>query len=70
MKNISAMYGGALATNDKKFINYYVNETRKLSHLSSGLILKQSLVYLILKTMGLKILYKAIFFKIIKFARE
>ena len=33
MKNISAMYGGALATNDKKFINYYVNETRKLSHL-------------------------------------
>ena len=29
MKNISAMYGGALAINDKKFINYYVNETKK-----------------------------------------
>ena len=70
MKNISAMYGGALATNDKKFINYYINETRKLSHLSSGLILKQSIIYLILKTMGLKILYKTIFFKIIKFAHE
>ena len=70
MKNISAMYGGALATNDKEFINYYNKTTNKLKNLSSKLIFQQSLTFLILKTMGLQILYKIIFFNIIKFAHE
>tara|TARA_B100001057_G_C22729509_1_gene903167 strand:- start:562 stop:1275 length:714 start_codon:yes stop_codon:yes gene_type:complete len=70
MKNISAMYGGALATNDKEFINYYNKTTNKLKNLSSKLIFQQSLTFLILKIMGLQILYKIIFFNIIKFAHE
>ena len=61
MKNISAMYGGALATNDKEFINYYNKTTNKLKNLSSKVIFQQSLTFLILKTMGLQILYKIIF---------
>ena len=70
MKNISAMYGGALATNDKKFINYYKNETSTLPNLRRELIFKQSLIFLILKIMGLQVLYKTIFFHIIKFAHK
>ena len=70
MKNISAMYGGALATNDKKFINYYKNQTSTLPNLPKKLIFKQSLIFLILKIMGLQVLYKTIFFHIIKFAHK
>lgn len=68
MKNISAMYGGALATNNKDFINYYNTQINNLSKLSIGLIIKQSTIFLILKIMGVQILYKAIFFNIIKLA--
>lgn len=68
MKNISAMYGGALATNDKNFINYYNIQTNSLSNLSKSIVFKQSLIFLILKVMGLQLLYKIIFFNIIKFA--
>ena len=61
---------GALATNDKKFINYYKNQTSTLPNLRKELIFKQSLIFLILKIMGLQVLYKTIFFHIIKFAHK
>ncbi len=70
MKNISAMYGGALATNDKNFIKFYNNQTNSLSHLTKALIIKQSLIFIILKIMGIQFLYKTIFFYFIKFAHE
>mgnify|MGYP001393852375 CR=1 FL=1 len=70
MKNVSAMYGGALATNNKEFINYYKSQTDGLPNLSKNLIFKQSLIFLILKIMGIQLLYKTIFFSIIKFAHE
>ena len=51
-------------------IHYYHKTTNKLKNLSSKLIFQQSLTFLILKIMGLQILYKIIFFNIIKFAHE
>ena len=70
MKNISALYGGALATNDRQFVNFYMKQTNNLSKLSKIFITKQSIIFLILKTMGLQILYNNIFFYIIKYAHE
>ncbi len=70
MKNISAMYGGALATNDKKFINFYNKQTNNLSPMEKKLIFKQSLIFLILKVMGVQILYKTLFFSLIKLAHN
>ena len=70
MKNISALYGGAVTTNDKKFITFLnsENEINKKFFLSK--ILHQSVIYFILKIMSVKIFYKTIFIYIIKKAHK
>ena len=70
MKNISALYGGAVTTNNIKFITFLnsENEINKKFFLSK--ILHQSVIYFILKIMSVKIFYKTIFIYIIKKAHK
>jgi len=68
MKNISSFYGGAVATSDKKFIKFYEEEYSKLDNFPKSSMMKQIIIYVILKVMSLRILYKTIFLHLIKFA--
>lgn len=66
MKNISALYGGAVATNNREFYEYAKNKIKYFKSFPSFLILKQSIIFFILKMLSNKFLYKMFFFKIIK----
>jgi len=68
MKNISALYGGGIATNDIHFKNFAIKEISKYSNFPHLLLIKQSVTYLILKVLSITFLYKILFFKIIKYA--
>ena len=68
MKNISALYGGGIATNDIYFKNFAVKEISKYSNFPNLLLIKQSVTYLILKVLSITFLYKILFFKIVKYA--
>lgn len=68
MKNISGMYGGALVTDNHRFINYYENENKKNSPFLKLRYLKQIIIFFILKFMSNIVLYKIFFIKIIKFS--
>ncbi len=70
MKNISALYGGALATDDKKFCEYYRIENKKLSHFFLVKLTSQITIYLFLKIMTIKVLYKLLFFKVVRFSHQ
>ena len=66
MKNISALYGGAVATNNLSFYNYYHEERNKQKSFPSLKLLNQIFIYFILKIMSLKFLYRLFFIHIIK----
>lgn len=66
MKNISALYGGAVATNDFNFINYLKKENNKNKNFFLSKILHQSSIFFILKIMSIKFLYNLIFIHIIR----
>lgn len=68
MKNISSLYGGAVATNDKNFFNFFKKEEKKLKSFLIKPLLKQILIFFILKLMSIRILFKIIFIYIIKYA--
>ncbi len=68
MKNISALYGGGIATNDNKFLNFSNNEIKKFNKFPSKLIINQSIIYFILKTLSVKIFYALFFLKIVRYA--
>ncbi len=68
MKNISALYGGALATNDKNFYNFASNKINQYNNFPGYLLLKQSFIFFILKLLSVKFLYKNIFFYMIRAA--
>tara|TARA_A100001011_G_scaffold165682_1_gene174340 strand:+ start:7822 stop:9075 length:1254 start_codon:yes stop_codon:yes gene_type:complete len=70
MKNISAMYGGALATNNLKFIKFYEKETKDKKSFFKILLLKQISIYLILKTMSIGLLYNLFFKYLIKLSHK
>jgi len=70
MKNISAMYGGSVATNDKKFIVYANNELRTYDNFSNLIFLKQSFIFLILNILKIRVIYKLFFFNVIKYATQ
>ncbi len=63
MKNISAMYGGAVATNDKNFYLFANEFLKKFGNFPYIKYIKQCLTYLILKIFSIKIIYKYTFFK-------
>jgi len=68
MKNISALYGGGVSTNDKEFNIFAKNELNKYSTFPIQLIIKQSVIFIILKFLSIRILYKIFFFNIVKYA--
>tara|TARA_A100001015_G_C15042250_1_gene740532 strand:+ start:1145 stop:2395 length:1251 start_codon:yes stop_codon:yes gene_type:complete len=70
MKNISALYGGALSTNNREFHQFYNEEEKKLSNFPLFPMLKQVLIFFILKLMSLAKLYKHFFRYIIIFAHK
>ncbi len=70
MKNISAMYGGALATNNSKFIRFYYDLNKKNKSFFKSLMSKQILIYLILKIMSINILYNLFFKYLIKYSHQ
>lgn len=69
MKYISAMFGGSVSTNDKKFIDFSKNEIKNFNRFPILKYLKQCLIYIILKLLSLKLFYK-IFFTLIKKAHK
>ena len=70
MKNISAMYGGAVCTNDKNFINFANKEFLNYNTFPLFIYLKQCFIFLILKFLKLRIIYKYFFLNLIKYASK
>ena len=66
MKNISAMYGGAVATNDKNFYLFANEILKKFGNFPYLKYIKQCLIFLILKLFSINIIYKYTFFKFLK----
>jgi len=70
MKNISSFYGGAASTNNLDFIKYYNKEEIKLNNFFYIPLIKQVIIYFILKLMSFNFLYKYLFVHIIKFSHK
>jgi len=68
MKNISALYGGAVVTNNLFFFKYYSEEIKKLNNFPFTKLSHQIFIFFILKIMSLRYFYKLIFIHIIKFS--
>lgn len=66
MKNISAMYGGSIATNDKNFVYFANRQTQNYKDFPILIFVKQCMVFLTLKLLKTKIIYNFLFFNIIK----
>lgn len=66
MKNISALYGGAVVSNNQKFHKFLSLESESLNNFNKIVLLKQILIFFILKIMSINILYKNLFFHLIK----
>ncbi len=70
MKNISSLFGGAVSSQDKNFIKYCREENTKMKKFYGSILFKQIAIFLILKVMSQKILYKCLFIHIIKFIHK
>ncbi len=68
MKNISALFGGAVTSNNVEFYNFARQKLKNFSNFPAYLLFKQSVIFLILKILSINLLYKIVFFKIIKVA--
>jgi hypothetical protein len=68
MKNISALYGGGVSTNDNNFYNFAKKEIANFGNFSIYIYTRQMLIYVILKILSVNFIYKFFFFSIIKFA--
>lgn len=68
MKNISALYGGGLSTNDSDFRSFAISEINSFSNFPNSLLIKQSIIFFILKIFSIKLLYRMFFFKIVKYS--
>ena len=66
MKNISAMYGGGVSTNDSNFIKFCLSKKLNYTNFPTLLYIKQNLIYLILKVFAINFIYRKFFFKIVK----
>ena len=70
MKNISSLYGGAVTTNNKNFSKYSNKEENKLDNFYIIPLIKQILIFFILKLMSVKILYNFFFIHIIRYVHK
>ena len=70
MKNISAMYGGSVSTNDREFVKYANQEIARYKKFPIIKFLKQTLIFIILKILKIKLIYKYLFIHLIKKANK
>lgn len=70
MKNISAMYGGLVSTDDKNFLSYANREINSFKHFPYLKYLNQCFIFLVLKLLSNKFVYNLFFFPISKFAHK
>jgi len=70
MKNISAMYGGSISSNNNKFTIYAQKEISNYKKFPLIKYIKQCCIYIVLKLLSLRLIYKMVFFKIIKYAHQ
>jgi len=68
MKNISALYGGAVTSNIKDFDFFSKKEIFKYTSFPKIILFKQIIVFFILKILSVNLFYKYVFFRIIKLA--
>ena len=68
MKNISALYGGGVSTNNINFYNFAKKEMSSYRKFSILIYTRQIAIYLILKILSVNFIYKFFFFRIIRFA--
>lgn len=68
MKNISSFFGGAASTNNKEFFEYCKIENKRLNKFFSLPLIKQIGIFIILKLMSIKFLYKNFFIYIIQYS--
>ena len=70
MKNISALYGGAVTSNNENFYKFANSSLNDFKSFPKLIMLKQILVFFSLKIMSVNLFYKSVFFKIIKYAHS
>ena len=70
MKNISAMFGGSVSTNDKNFIKFVNNEIINFRKFPYVIYFKQCIIFLILKILKINFIYKLFFLNLIKYANK
>ena len=68
MKNISALFGGAVTTNNAEFYHYANQKIESFNNFPLLLLFKQSIIFLLLKILSIRFLYRIIFFRIIRIA--
>ena len=70
MKNISAMYGGSVSTNDEDFAKFAKNQILNYENFPFMIFLKQCLIFLILKILKINLIYKLFFLRLIENAHK
>lgn len=70
MKSISALYGGSVSTNDKKFIKFANKEMLEFKKFSLLKYINQCFIFIFLKSLSFKIIYSLFFFRLIKIAHR
>ena len=70
MKNISALYGGAVTSNDREFNLYGEKLLLTFRNFPKIILCKQVLIFFILKILSINLLYRFFFFSIIKFVHN
>ena len=70
MKNISAMFGGSVSTNDKNFVKFADKEMNDFKRFPLITYLKQCIIFLILKILKINFIYKLFFLNLIKYANK
>ena len=66
MKNVSALYGGAVLTNSREINRFVENRIKKFNSFSFLIYSKQIFLFLLLKSLLSKFIYNFLFFYIIK----
>ena len=67
MKNISGLYGGAVTSNNKNFNSFSKEKILEFRTFPKIILYKQIIMFFVLKTLSINMLYKYLFFGIIKY---
>jgi dTDP-4-amino-4,6-dideoxygalactose transaminase len=67
MKNISALYGGGVSTDDYEFYEYATNRISRFKNFFNKIYLRQNIIFLLLKIISIKIFYKIFFIRLVKY---